>query len=74
MAHPTGFEPVTSAFGERWVDWNIQRKQQLGNAVVICEAFVPFTNRQKSPENKDLGAGEGAVSLVLHPSITTSNI
>ena len=64
---------MTSAFGERWVYWNIQRKQQLGNAVEICEAFVPFTNRRKSPKNKDLGAGERAVSLVHHPSITTSN-
>ena len=65
---------MTSAFGEHWVYWNIQRKQQLGNSVEICEAFVPFTNRRKSPKNKDLGAGERAVSLVLHPSITTSNI
>ncbi len=54
---------MTSAFGERWVYRNIQRKQYLGNAADICEAFVPFTNRQKTPVFSSLNTG-----LVASPS------
>lgn len=86
LAHPTGFEPVTSAFGG-------QHSIQLSYGCVIIadtrntvritdfagkakEKAMPFARRAKAEENTGMGptAGQGVTSLPFDEHAATVGI